>query len=179
LVGQSLSLAVIEVNQRRRRLVLSERAARRRERQRLLQELAEGQVRTGIVRNLVDFGAFVDLGGLDGLIHISELDWRHVTHPSEVLDVGDEVEVYVLDVDRERRRVGLSRRRLLPDPWDHVTERLREREIVRGTVTNVASFGAFVDIGEGIEGLVHISEVPGGEAGRPIWSQVPQSPYVY
>jgi small subunit ribosomal protein S1 len=165
LVGRSLSLVVIEVNQRRRRLVLSERAARRRERQRLLQELAEGQVRTGVVRNLVDFGAFVDLGGLDGLIHISELDWSHVTHPSEVLNVGDEVEVYVLDVDRERRRVGLSRKRMLPDPWDRVTERLREGEVVRGTVTNVASFGAFVDMGEGVEGLIHISEVPGGEAG--------------
>jgi len=163
LVGQTLSVAVIEVNQRRRRLVLSERVAGHRRRQQLLEELTEGEVRTGVVCNLVKFGAFVDLGGLDGLIHISELDWRHVTHPSEVLSVGDEVEVYVLSVDRERERVGLSRKRVLPDPWPLVAKRLRVGQVVEGTVTKVVKFGMFVDLGEGVEGLVHTSEMPGGE----------------
>jgi len=138
LVGQTLSLVVIGVDQQRRRLVLSERATGgRRRRQQLLEELSEGDVRTGIVRNLVDFGAFVDLGGLDGLIHISELDWKHVDHPSEVLSVGDEIEVYVLNVDRKRERVTLSRKRLLPDPWQPLAATLDEGEIVEGTITDV------------------------------------------
>lgn len=163
LIGQTLSLMVIEVKQRRRRLVLSERLANNRRRQELLKELTKGEVRTGVVRNLVDFGAFVDLGGLDGLVHISELDWKHVDHPREVLEVGDEIEVYVLDVDRERERVALSRKRLLPDPWYNVTEGLYRGDVVEGTITNVVDFGAFVDIGEGVEGLVHVSEMPHGK----------------
>jgi small subunit ribosomal protein S1 len=166
LVGQTLPLVVIEVNQRRRQLVLSERAANSRRRQQLLEELTKGDVRTGVVRSLVDFGAFVDLGGLDGLIHISELDWKHVDHPSKVLSVGDEIEVYVLNVDRERERVALSRKRLLPDPWYQVTETLREGDVVEGTVTNIVPFGIFVDVGEGIEGLVHTSEMPDQGAAR-------------
>jgi len=166
LVGQTLPLVVIEVNQRRRQLVLSERAANSRRRQQLLEELTEGDVRTGVVRSLVDFGAFVDLGGLDGLIHISELDWKHVDHPGKVLSVGDEIEVYVLNVDRERERVALSRKRLLPDPWYQVTETLREGDVVEGTVTNIVPFGIFVDVGEGIEGLVHTSEMPDQGAAR-------------
>jgi small subunit ribosomal protein S1 len=164
LVGQTLHLVVIEVKPRRRRLVLSERQARRQRREQLLQELNEGDVRTGTVTNLVDFGAFVDLGGADGLIHISELDWKHVAHPREVLSPGDEVEVYVLRVDRDRERIGLSRKRLLPDPWHTVTDNLLPGQIVGGTVTNVVDFGAFVDLGQGIEGLVHISETPAGKA---------------
>ncbi len=164
LVGQTLSLVVIEVNQQKQRLVLSERAARRRRRQQLLEELTAGEVRTGIVCNLVDFGAFVDLGGLDGLIHVSELSWRHIDHPQEVLNVGDKVEVYVINVDRERKRIGLSRKRLLPDPWHSVTGHLHEGGVVKGTVTNVVEFGAFVNLGEGVEGLIHVSEIPGGEA---------------
>jgi small subunit ribosomal protein S1 len=163
LVGERLSLTVIEVNQRRRRLVLSERAADRQKREELLEELEEGEVRKGVVRNLVDFGAFVDLGGVDGLIHISELDWAHVDDPSEVVEVGEELEVYVLSVDRERERIGLSRKKLLPDPWDRVTEELGEGEMVEGRVTSVVSFGIFVEVGEGVEGLVHTSEMPGGE----------------
>jgi small subunit ribosomal protein S1 len=166
LVGQTLSLVVIEADQQRQRLVLSERAVGQRRRQQLLEELTEGEVRTGIVTNLVDFGAFVDLGGVDGLIHISELDWKHVNHPSELLSVGDEVEVYILDVDQERERIGLSRKRLLPDPWQRVTATLDEGEVVEGTVTDVVRFGAFVEIGKGVEGLVHISEMPGGQATR-------------
>jgi small subunit ribosomal protein S1 len=175
LIGQTLSLVVIEVNQRRRRLVLSERVAQRHKRQQLLEELTEGEVRTGVVRNLVDFGAFVDLGGLDGLVHISELDWQHVDHPGDVLDVGDEVEVYVLNVDRERERVALSRKRLLPDPWNRVARELHEGEMVEGTVTNVVSFGVFVDVGGGVEGLIHSSKMPGSsdlEAGFPVTVRV-------
>jgi small subunit ribosomal protein S1 len=163
LVGQTLPLVVIEVVQRRRRLVMSERQAQRQRRAQLLHELTEGDVRTGVVTNLVDFGAFVDLGGVDGLIHISELDWQHVSHPREVLGVGDEVEVYVLSVDLEKERIGLSRKRLLPDPWHTVTENLQVGQTVQGTVTNVVDFGAFVDLGAGIEGLIHISEIPGRE----------------
>jgi small subunit ribosomal protein S1 len=166
LVGQTLSLVVIEVNQRRRRLILSERLAQRQKREQLLEGLTQGDVQTGVVSNLVDFGAFVDLGGIDGLVHISELDWAHVEHPRDVLSVGDEVEVYVLDVDREEERIGLSRKRLLPDPWEQVTETLHEGDIVEGTITSVAPFGIFVDLGQGVEGLVHNSEIPEGDATR-------------
>jgi small subunit ribosomal protein S1 len=164
LVGQTLSLVVIEVNQRRRRLVLSERKANRVRREQLLQELTEGEVRTGVVSNLVDFGAFVDLGGIDGLIHISELDWSHVEHPRDVLSVGEQVEVYVMSVDRDRERIALSRKRLLPDPWYVITDQLQVGHVVEGTVTSLTDFGAFVDVGKGIEGLVHISEMPAGRA---------------
>jgi small subunit ribosomal protein S1 len=164
LVKQTLSLVVIEVNQRQRRLVFSERAARRRKRQQLLEELTVGEIRTGTVCNLVDFGAFVDLGGLDGLIHVSELDWRYADHPSEVLSVGDKVEVYVLSVDRERKRVELSRKRLLPNPWYRVVEALHTGDTIEGTVTGVVEFGAFVDVGEGVEGLIHTSKMPKGKA---------------
>jgi small subunit ribosomal protein S1 len=164
LQGQTLSLVVIEVDQRRRRLVLSERKANHARREQLLQELTEGEVRTGTVSNLVDFGAFVDLGGIDGLIHISELDWSHVDHPRDVLSVGEQVEVYVLDVDRERERIALSRKRLLPDPWYVITDELEVGHVVEGTVTSLTDFGAFVDVGRGIEGLVHISEMPAGRA---------------
>jgi small subunit ribosomal protein S1 len=167
LVGQTLSLTVIEVDRRRKRLVLSERAADWRRRRQVLDELTEGDIRTGVVRNLVRFGAFVDLGGLDGLIHISELDWRYVRHPSEVLSVGDEVEVYVLSVDRKRERVGLSRKRVLTDPWTTVTKGLDIDQVVEGTVEGVADFGVFVELGEGVTGLVHVSEITGGFAAHP------------
>jgi small subunit ribosomal protein S1 len=127
-VGRTISLVVIDVDQRRRRLVLSERKADRLQRQELLESLSEGDVRTGVVRNLVDFGAFVDLGGVDGLIHISELDWHYVEHPSNILSVGDEVDVLVLSVDRERERIELSRKRLLPDPAQSMAVDLNELE---------------------------------------------------
>jgi small subunit ribosomal protein S1 len=179
LVGKQIWLVVLEVNQQRRRLVLSEREATRHRRQALLEALTEGEVRTGTVCSIVPFGAFVDLGGIDGLVHISELDWKHVRRPEEAVSVGDEIEVYVLSVDRERERIGLSRKRLLPDPWLTVTEDLNEGQTIQGTVTNVASFGAFVDVGEGVEGLVHVSEMPNGQEtrtslkpGDPVWVQV-------
>jgi small subunit ribosomal protein S1 len=167
LVGQALSLAIIEVDRQRKRLILSERAADWRRRLQVLDELTEGDIRTGVVRNLAEFGAFVDLGGLDGLIHISELDWRYVRHPSEVLSVGDEVEVYVLSVDRKRERVGLSRKRVLPDPWVTVTKNLDIDQVVQRAVEGVVDFGVFVELGEGVRGLVHVSEIPGGLAAHP------------
>lgn len=164
LVGDTLTLAFLEVEQRHRRLVLSERAANRRRRQELFDTLEEGHVRVGVVRNLVDYGAFVDIGGVDGLVHISELDWTHVDHPRDVLSVGDEIEVKVLSVDSERGRIGLSRKSLLPDPWATVVKELEVGKVIDGQVTNVVAFGAFVDVGQGAEGLVHVSEMPDGEA---------------
>jgi len=114
---------------------------------------------------VVDFGAFVDLGGADGLIHISELDWRHVDHPSQVLSVGDAVEVYVLNVDRERERIAFEgHKRLLPDPWQRVIADLHEGKVVEGTVTGVVEFGVFVDLGQGVEGLIQTSGMPEGKA---------------
>ncbi|MFO7742717.1 MAG: S1 RNA-binding domain-containing protein [Anaerolineae bacterium] len=163
LVGNRLTLTVLEVEQRRRRLILSERAANQHRRQKLLGELEEDGVRAGVVRNLVDYGAFVDLGGVDGLIHISELAWRHLDHPSDVLSVGDEVEVKILSVDRQRERIELSRKELLPDPWPAVVGELEVDQVVEGRVTNVVDFGAFVDVGQGVEGLVHTSEMPEGK----------------
>jgi small subunit ribosomal protein S1 len=164
LVGRTFQLKVLEVAQRRRRFVLSERAASHQKRKELLAELMPGEVRTGVVQNLVDFGAFVDLGGIDGLVHISELDDSHVGHPSEVLSVGDELEVYVLDVDRERERISLSRKRLLPDAWESVTLELRQGDVVPGTVTGVQEYGAFIDVAKGVEGLAHVSKMPEGQA---------------
>jgi small subunit ribosomal protein S1 len=165
--GQKLMLKVIEVDRQRRRLIFSERAAsrewREKRKEELLDDLQEGDIRKGRVRNLCDFGAFVDLGGADGLIHISELSWRRVKHAREVLRVGDEVEVYVLRVDRERKRIGLSLKRLKPDPWHLVEEKYEAAEIVKGIITNVVDFGAFARIEDGIEGLIHVSELSDGD----------------
>jgi small subunit ribosomal protein S1 len=160
MVGQTLHLVVIEVNQKRRRLVLSARRANRARREQLLAEIEEGDTRTGVVRSLVDFGAFVDLGGVDGLIHISELDWQYVEHPRNVLKVGDEVEVLVTSVNRKRERIGLSRKQLLSTPWDRVVGEIEEGDVVEGTVTSVKPFGAFVEIGQGVEGLVWATDTP-------------------
>ena len=165
-VGQSLSLKVIEVDRQSRRLIFSERAAAREAREvrkeRLLAELQEGQVRHGRVSSLADFGAFVDLGGADGLIHISELSWQRVQHPQELLQVGQELDVYILRVDHERKRIGLSLRKLRPDPWREVEDKFRVGQIVEGIVTHLVDFGAFARIVEGVEGLIHISELGEG-----------------
>jgi len=162
-VKQELVLKVIEVDRDRRRLILSERLARRQLRrqtmERLLDELLEGQVVRGVVTRLVNFGAFVDLGGADGLIHVSELAWRRVRHPKEVVQVGDEVDVYILRLDHERKRISLSLKRLQPSPWDLVDETYTGGQLVSGVVTNVVEFGAFVLLDIGVEGLVHISEL--------------------
>lgn len=163
-VGEELQLRVIELDPERNRLVLSERALmwNAQEGTRLLESLNPGDVRQGRVSNLCNFGAFVDLGGVDGLIHISELAWRRVSHPREVLEIGQELDVYVLDVDQERRRVALSLKRLRDDPWLTVGQEYRVGQIVQGTITNVVSFGAFARIEDGLEGLIHISELGEG-----------------
>lgn len=163
LVGESLTLKIIELDRKRNRLILSERAAtrewRRTQKERLLDELQEGEVHKGRVSSLCDFGAFIDLGGADGLVHLSELSWGRVKHPSEVLKVGDEVDVYVLNVDRDRKRIGLSLKRLQPEPWSMVEEMYSVGQLVQGTITKLASFGAFARIDEDIEGLIHLSEL--------------------
>jgi small subunit ribosomal protein S1 len=164
LVGKTLQLKVIEFDPERGRLVFSERAAmagpgRRLE---LLSSLEGGQVVKGVVTNITRFGVFVDLGGVEGLVHVSELSWGRVRHPADVVKVGDELEVQVLSVDQEQGRVGLSLRELLPDPWETVEERFDVGDVVEGTVTNVVKFGAFVGIDEGLEGLIHVSELGDG-----------------
>jgi small subunit ribosomal protein S1 len=164
MVGQQLQLKVIELDRERNRLILSERAAmrewRRKQKAQLLSELREGDIRQGEVISLCDFGAFVDLGGADGLIHLSELSWRRVAHPSEVLKVGDEVEVFVLNVDRERKRIGLSLKRLQADPWTQAANRYEVGQLVEGTITKLVKFGAFARLADDdIEGLIHVSEL--------------------
>ena len=163
MIGQKISVKVIEVNRRRRRLVLSQREAQREIRDAskdaLLEELAEGEVRRGRVSGLRDFGAFVDLGGADGLIHISELAWHRVKHPRELLNVGDEIDVYVLRLDQEGRRIGLSLKRLQPNPWSQVDELYHVGQVVEGVVSRVTQFGAFISLDPGIEALLHASQI--------------------
>lgn len=162
-VGTTIRAKVIEVDRSRNRLILSERAAereqRRQEQEALLAELREGDRRRGIVRSICDFGVFVDLGGVDGLVHISELAWRRVDHPSEVVQEGQEIEVYVLGVDRERQRVALSMRRLEPEPWSLLEQMYQVGQVVEATITRLAEFGAFALLDSGVEGLIHISEL--------------------
>ncbi len=163
-VGNDLCLKIIDLDRSRNRLILSERAAISSEERetRLLAELCEGEIRQGRVTNLCAFGAFVDLGGTEGLIHISEMSWGRVRYPSDVLECGSQVEVYVLNVDREAKKIGLSLKRLQPDPWTTVEERYQVGQLVEGTITNVVSFGAFTCVEEGLEGLIHISELAEG-----------------
>lgn len=163
-IGRSLKLRVIEIDIERNRLIFSERAAQvgSGTRASLLSQLQRGDIVQGRVTNLCDFGAFVDLGGVEGLIHISELSWGRVNHPSDVLRREQEVRVYVLEVDSSKARVALSMKRLHPDPWATVAERYRVGEYVSGTITNVVDFGAFACIEEGLEGLIHFSELAEG-----------------
>jgi small subunit ribosomal protein S1 len=163
LIGQMLLLKVIEVDRQRRRLVMSAKKAQRELRQRLLRELKgrEGETITGQITNLVSFGAFVDLGGVEGLIHVSEIAWQQVTQPAEWLTPGDEVEAIILSVDIEKERVSLSRKALLPNPWESFAETHHEGDLLEGVVTNVVDFGAFLYVEEGIEGLLHVSEMHG------------------
>lgn len=171
MVGQKLRVKVIEINRRKRRLILSATVAQRQwrqeQRESLLAELREGEVRKGIVSSLCPFGAFVNLGGADGLIHLSELSWYPVRHPKEVLKVGDEVEVYVLHLDREKQRIALSLKRLQPEPWALVEDKYELGQLVEGVVTNVTDFGAFARIEDGVEGLIHISELAEGTISHP------------
>ena len=162
-LGRELRCKVIELNRSRNNVVLSRRAVledeRKEMRQAILDRLNPGDVIDGQISNIVDFGAFVDLDGMDGLIHISELSWSHVNHPSEVLEIGQTVKVKVLDIDRERQRISLGLKQTQSDPWQQVLDNYREGDVVEGRVAKVVTFGAFVEILPGVEGLVHISEL--------------------
>lgn len=161
--GEKLGLKIIEVDRRRHRLVLSQREAQREweetKRAELMETLAEGETRVGRVSGIRDFGAFVNLGGADGLVHISELSWHRIDHPREVVRVGDEIEVYVLGIDREKQRISLSRKKLLANPWDSVDERYEVNQLVEGKITRIMDYGAFAEIEPGIEGLLHVSQL--------------------
>ncbi len=162
-VGRSLEAKIIELDKNRNNVVLSRRAwleeTQKEQREDFLHNLKSGEVRKGVVSSVVNFGAFVDLGGMDGLIHVSELSWKHVDHPGSVVQVGDEVEVQVLDVDLDRERISLSLKATQQDPWQEFATNHRVGELVYGRVTKLVPFGAFVQVGDGIEGLVHISEM--------------------
>ncbi|MRH77434.1 30S ribosomal protein S1 [Spiribacter sp. C176] len=163
LEGKDLEFKVIKLDARRNNVVVSRRAVVEEEysaeREALLEKLQEGQMLTGIVKNLTDYGAFVDLGGIDGLLHITDMAWRRVKHPSEVVNVGEEVEVKVLKFDRERNRVSLGLKQLGEDPWEAIARRYPEGARTVGRVTNITDYGSFVEIEEGVEGLVHVSEM--------------------
>ena len=161
--GQTLECKVIELNRSRNNVVLSRRAVleeeRKEVREQILGRLEPGQVGVGKISNIVDFGAFVDVDGIDGLIHISELSWSHVNHPSEVVAIGDTVRIKVLDIDRDRQRISLGLKQTQEDPWQRVISTHRPGDVLEGQVTKVVAFGAFVEILPGVEGLVHISEL--------------------
>src|SRR4029079_12102689 len=163
LIGTMLPLKVIEINRHRNRLILSERQAVQERRdvmkERLIEELTEGEVRKGRVSSICDFGAFVDIGGADGLVHLSELSWSRVRHPSEVLRVGQEVDVYVLGINAQEKKIALSIKRTQAEPWSRVATAYEVGQLVRGTVTQLANFGAFARIEDGIEGLIPVSEL--------------------
>lgn len=171
LVGQSLSLKVIEINRNRNRLILSERQAAQEVREgrkgELLSALKEGDVRTGVVTSVCDFGAFVDIGGADGLVHLSEISWSRVKHPSEVLKPGDRVQVHVMGIDNDRKRIALSIKRTQNEPWVTINDRYQLGQTVKATITQLASFGAFARIEDGVEGLIHVSEMGDGRVQHP------------
>ena len=163
LIGTTLPLKVIEINRHRNRLILSERQAVQERRdvmkEKLIEELKEGEVRRGRVSSICDFGAFVDIGGADGLVHLSELSWSRVRHPSEILKIGQEVDVYVLGINAQEKKIALSIKRTQAEPWSQVASKYEVGQLVRGTVTQLANFGAFARIEDGIEGLIHVSEL--------------------
>lgn len=164
-VGKCLRLKVIELDRAHNRLILSERIARMpiSRSEQLLNSIQPGQALTGTIRNVTDFGAFVDLGGVEGLIHVSEMSWQRVNHPRDVCAAGATVNVYVIDVNKDQRRIGLSLKRLAPDPWALAAEHYSPGDIVEAVITNVVSFGAFARLPEGIEGLIHTSELAEGQ----------------
>jgi small subunit ribosomal protein S1 len=171
MIGEKMNVRVIEVDRARRRLILSERQALQETREtlkdRLLDGLNEGDVRSGRVTSLADFGAFVNIDGADGLVHLSEISWDRITHPSEVLKVGEEVKVKVISVDRDRKRIGLSIRQLQQDPWTRKVSQLKEGALIEGVITHLTKFGAFAKIGEDLEGLIHVSELSENRVGHP------------
>lgn len=164
-IGRKLECKIIELDKNRNNVVLSRRAyleeTQRDQRDNFLTNLQPGQIKPGVVSSVVNFGAFVDLGGMDGLVHVSELSWKHVDHPNQVVQVGDEVTVKVLEVDLDRERISLSLKACMQDPWQEFASSHQQGELVYGRVTKIVPFGAFVQVGEGIEGLVHISELAG------------------
>jgi small subunit ribosomal protein S1 len=163
LIGTTLPLKVIEINRHRNRLILSERQALQERRdvmkERLIEELKEGEIRRGRVSSICDFGAFVDIGGADGLVHLSELSWSRVRHPGEVLKIGQEVDVYVLGINAQDKKIALSIKRTQAEPWSRVAAKYEVGQLVRGTITQLANFGAFARIEDGVEGLIHVSEL--------------------
>lgn len=163
MVGQPISVRIVEVDRERRRLILSERAASTESRselkERVINELQEGQTYTGRVTSLADFGAFVNINGADGLVHLSEISWDHVTHPKEALEVGQEVNVKVINIDRDKKRIGLSIRALQEDPWKNRMSKFSVGQLVEGAITRLTKFGAFARLEGDIEGLIHISEL--------------------
>lgn len=171
MVGEPMQVRVIEVDRERRRLILSERMALHETREtlkdRLLDELQEGSVRTGRVTSLADFGAFVNIEGADGLVHLSEISWERIDHPNQVLKVGQEIQVKVISVDHDRKRIGLSIRQLQDDPWTQKVSHLKEGMLVEGTITHLTKFGAFARLGDDIEGLIHVSELSEQRVGHP------------
>ena len=162
-LGQTLEAKILEIDKTRNNVVLSRREwlqeSQREQREQLMDDLKVGEIRTGVVASIVHFGAFVDMGGMDGLVHVSELSWKHVSHPTDVVNVGDEVTVKVLEVDTDRERVSLSMKATQRDPWEEFAETHQVGELVYGRITKTVSFGAFVQVGEVVEGLVHISEL--------------------
>lgn len=163
-VNTTLHLKVIEFDRQRNRLILSERIANPAvpRADQVLASIEPQQTRQGVIRNVTDFGAFVDLGGVEGLIHVSELSWQHVGHPRDVLAPGQQVQIYIMDVDREQKRIACSIKRLIPNPWAQIAEKLHPGDWIDGPITNVVEFGAFVRVAEGVEGLIHISELAEG-----------------
>lgn len=163
MINEDIDVCVIEVDRERRRLILSERAAstetRESIKERVIDELAEGEVRSGRVTSLADFGAFVNISGADGLVHLSEISWDRIQHPSEVLKVGQEVKVKVISIDKDKKRIGLSIRQLQQDPWVEKATRYQVGQLLEGTITRLTKFGAFARIDDDIEGLIHISEI--------------------
>ncbi|MGM0420526.1 MAG: 30S ribosomal protein S1, partial [Bacillota bacterium] len=162
-VGETMKLKVIEVDRKNNNVVLSAKKVleeeREEEKAETMKSLEKGQVLTGKVTKLVDFGAFVDIGGVEGLLHISEMSWGRIAHPSSVLEEGQEIEVKVLDVDRENDRISLGYKQLLPDPWEEFAKKHYEGEIITGKITKIVDFGAFMEVEDGIEGLIHISQL--------------------
>lgn len=171
MVGGSLTLKIIEINRGRNRLILSERQAvqevREARKDDILASLKEGDVRQGTVTSITDFGAFVDIGGADGLVHLSELSWSRVKHPAEILKVGDKVNVYVLNIDNDRKRIALSIKRTQEEPWQTISGRYELGQLVDATITQLASFGAFARLEDGVEGLIHVSEMGDGRIQHP------------
>jgi small subunit ribosomal protein S1 len=163
LIGEDLEVRIIKINKRRRNIVVSRRVVleeiRKKKKENLLSDLEVGQVREGVVKNITDFGAFVDLGGIDGLLHLTDLTWGRISHPSEVVALGDELKVKILDFDLERERISLGLKQLTPYPWEDVEEKYSVGKTIKGKVVSITDYGAFVELEKGVEGLIHISEM--------------------